>query len=121
MKGHRGCSCRGGVLASRISGIEPTGRSTGLLYSQVDGADDMPKFRTHSTTGPPTPIVEFDLCTRCAEDGDIVRTVVSGKLGIPLEEGNAPPAERIPHRSYDFQPRPTPCISCARILSSEDD
>ncbi|MFZ0829773.1 MAG: hypothetical protein WAN40_01400 [Thermoplasmata archaeon] len=46
---------------------------------------------------------------------------MSGKLGIPYGEGGVPPVERIPHRSYDFQAQPTPCISCARILSSEDD
>ncbi|MGC2288882.1 MAG: hypothetical protein WA688_03385 [Thermoplasmata archaeon] len=66
-------------------------------------------------------MVEFDLCARCASDGDIVRTIVSGKLGIAVGEGEVPPVDRIAHRSYDFQPRPTPCISCARILSSEDD
>jgi hypothetical protein len=38
-----------------------------------------------------------------------------------LANGEAPPVERASHRSYDFQPRPTPCFSCARILSSEDD
>jgi hypothetical protein len=81
----------------------------------------MPRFRARPAAESTTPPVEFDLCSRCANDGDIVRTVVSGKLGIPLGEGEVPPVERIPHRSYDFQPRPTPCISCARILSSDDD
>jgi hypothetical protein len=70
---------------------------------------------------PPDPVVEFDLCSRCAEDGDIVRTVVAGKLGLPVSAEGGPTVDRIPHRSYDFQPRPTPCLSCARILSSEDD
>lgn len=65
--------------------------------------------------------VEFDLCARCSGDGDILRTVVGGKMGIPFAEGDAVPVDRVPHRSYDFQPRPTPCVSCARILSSEDD
>jgi len=81
----------------------------------------MPRFRTQSPTESPSSPVEFDLCARCTADGDIVRTIVSGKLGIPIAEGEAPPVERVPHRSYDFQPRPTPCISCARILGSEDD
>jgi hypothetical protein len=79
----------------------------------------MPRFRVRSTTPPPA--VEFDLCSRCALDGDIVRTVVQGKLGIPISDGDAPPVDRVAHRSYDFQPRPIPCLSCARILSSEDD
>lgn len=81
----------------------------------------MPRFRARAPRSPSEPPVEFDLCARCASDGEILRTVVSGKMGIPTESSVPPPVDQIPHRSYDFQPRPTPCISCARILSSEDD
>lgn len=81
----------------------------------------MPRYRTVPAVGPVANLVEFDLCSRCGADGDILRTVVSGKLGVPLEEGEVPPVTPVPHRSYDFQPRPIPCISCARVLSSEDD
>jgi hypothetical protein len=81
----------------------------------------MPRFRTRTSSDSTAPPVEFDLCARCAVDGDILRTVLSGKFGIPVGDGDAPPADRVLHRSYDFQPRPTPCISCARILTSEDD
>jgi hypothetical protein len=81
----------------------------------------MPRFRTTPSAKPAAASIEFDLCARCAAEGEIIRTVVTGKLGVPAPDSTLPAAERIPHRSYDFQPRPTPCISCARILSSEDD
>ncbi|MCI4352771.1 MAG: hypothetical protein L3K14_05205 [Thermoplasmata archaeon] len=81
----------------------------------------MPRFKARVARSTSEPPVEFDLCARCAADGEILRTVVSGKMGIPIEGLEPPPVDQIAHRSYDFQPRPTPCISCARILSSEDD
>lgn len=81
----------------------------------------MPRYRTQPAEGPGSQTVEFDLCSRCAENGDIVRTVVSGKLGLAVGPESRLPVDPVPHRSYDFQPRPTPCISCARVLSSEDD
>jgi hypothetical protein len=80
----------------------------------------MPRFRARSSGTATPPSVEFDLCARCAGDGDILRTVVSGKMGIPLV-GDQPPVDQVPHRSYDFQTHPIPCVSCARTLSSEDD
>ena len=80
----------------------------------------MPRYRTGDSSVTTAP-VEFDLCARCAADGDIVLTVMHDKLGVTTLEGRSPNVDRIAHRSYDFQPRPTPCISCARILTSEDD
>lgn len=80
----------------------------------------MPRFRI-VTEGVSAGAPEFDLCSRCAADGDIVRTVVTGKLGVPVPPGGPTPVTIVAHRSYDFQPRPVPCLSCARVLSSEDD
>jgi hypothetical protein len=80
----------------------------------------MPRFRTRISSESSASPVEFDLCTRCASDEAIVRTIVNEKLRIPVEP-DGPLADRVPHRSYDFQARPTPCISCARILTSDDD
>lgn len=81
----------------------------------------MPRYRTRTLPGPSDAPVEFDLCARCASDGDIVRTIVKEKLKVPATSLDGSLVEQVPHRSYDFQPRPTPCLSCARILSSEDD
>ena len=81
----------------------------------------MPRFRARSARSSTEAPIEFDLCARCAGDGEILRTVVTGKMGIPTESTEPLPVDQVPHRSYDFQPRPTPCTSCARILSSEDD
>ncbi len=81
----------------------------------------MPRFRTRTSDESSASSIEFDLCDRCASDADIMRTIVHQKLKIPATNGDAPEVDRVPHRSYDFQPRPTPCLSCARILSSEDD
>ncbi len=80
----------------------------------------MPRLRT-SAGGSATDAVEFDLCARCGADGDIVRTVLASKFRIAVGPGDPTPVSRVSHRSYDFQPRPIPCISCARILTSEDD
>lgn len=79
----------------------------------------MPRFRTRPD--PPATSAEFDLCSRCAQNGDVRRSVLREKLALRFEEGSDPFLERVAHRSYDFQPRPIPCISCARILTSEDD
>ncbi len=51
----------------------------------------------------------------------MLRTVVASKLGESWPASSPPPIERVPHRSYDFQSRPVQCLSCARILGSEDD
>ncbi len=80
----------------------------------------MPRFRVASE-GAGAGAPEFDLCSRCAADGEVVRTIVTGKLGIPVPPDGPAPVQTVAHRSYDFQPRPVPCLSCARILSSEDD
>ncbi|HXQ48196.1 MAG TPA: hypothetical protein VN842_00245 [Thermoplasmata archaeon] len=64
---------------------------------------------------------EFDLCARCSADPEVMRVVARKKAGEPLGEGASPAVLKLPHSSYDFAPRPVPCISCARILSAEDD
>jgi hypothetical protein len=112
----------GGYQASLLQlHLLPRRPANGSLVLVDRWGSEMPRFRIRSPGGSSPPPAEFDLCDRCATNGDIVRTVVHDKLGIALSEGDAPPVERVPHRSYDFQPRPTPCFSCARILSSEDD
>jgi len=64
---------------------------------------------------------EFDLCARCSAEAEVMRVATLKKLGLPTE-GAAPLAPRsLPHVSYDFAPQPIPCLSCARILSAEDD
>jgi hypothetical protein len=80
----------------------------------------MPRFRTRISSESSASPVEFDLCARCAGQGDILRTIVNDKLRIPVD-ADGPLADLVSHRSYDFQVRPTPCISCARILTSDDD
>jgi hypothetical protein len=80
----------------------------------------MPRFRTRKSADSSSSPVEFDLCARCATDSDIVQTVLNDKLRVPAR-AEGPAVDRVPHRSYDFQTQPTPCISCARILSSDDD
>jgi hypothetical protein len=81
----------------------------------------MPRYRTLSAASATSPLIEFDLCVRCSANGDILRTVLSGKFGIRVADDAAPPVEPVSHRSYEFQLRPAPCISCARILTAEDD
>jgi len=81
----------------------------------------MPRFRAITAVVAPAVPPEFDLCARCAGNGDILRTILEQKLGVPVGPGEPVPVERVGHRSYDFQPRPQPCFSCARVLSSEDD
>ena len=82
--------------------------------------ESMPRLRV--TTGTEAgESKEFDVCARCAAEPDIVRTLVTGKLGFPFPPGEAVPVSTTSHRSYDFQPRPVPCLSCARVLTSEDD
>jgi hypothetical protein len=80
----------------------------------------MPRFRTRIHAESSASPVEFDLCARCASNGDVLRTVVNNKLRVPVE-AEGPLADTVAHRSYDFQAQPAPCISCARILTSEDD
>jgi hypothetical protein len=111
----------GGPSLGPPGAVPPSNPLSGLLYLGTDGGVDMPRFRVRSVAESPTTPVEFDLCERCAANGDIVRTVVHDKLGIAKADGDESPVDRVSHRSYDFQPRPTPCFSCARILSSEDD
>jgi hypothetical protein len=80
----------------------------------------MPRFRAEPREpegiGP-----EFDLCSRCASDPDILRTVVAKKLGMSLERAQSAQFESLDHRSYDFLGTSVPCYSCARILTVEDD
>ena len=80
----------------------------------------MPRFRTRTRADSSASPIDFDLCARCAGDGEVVRTVVNDKLRVPVET-EGPLADKVAHRSYDFQSQPTPCISCARILTSDDD
>ena len=74
---------------------------------QPDGARDAAK--------------EFDLCARCSADPEVMRVVARKKADAPLGDGPTPDVRKLSHSSYDFAPRPVPCISCARILSAEDD
>ena len=80
----------------------------------------MPRYRVRSVADSLASPVEFDVCARCDADAEVLRAVVNDKLRIPAD-GGGPILERITHRSYDFQPHPTPCISCARVLTSDDD
>jgi hypothetical protein len=63
----------------------------------------------------------FDLCARCANDAVVRRTVACKKAGIPSDSPLPPGLLSVPHTSFDFALKPMPCISCARILSAEDD
>ena len=80
----------------------------------------MPRY-TLSPGGPREPRNEFDLCARCAREEAVLQAVLAKKAGVPLAEALAVPHGTIGHTSYDFSPRPLPCLSCARILSAEDD
>ncbi|MFZ3355487.1 MAG: hypothetical protein WA549_01855 [Thermoplasmata archaeon] len=52
---------------------------------------------------------------------EIIRVVAVKKSGLALGSDANPPVVRIAHTSYDFAPRPVPCISCGRVLSADDD
>jgi hypothetical protein len=80
----------------------------------------MPRF-TLVLDGPPEPSREFNLCSRCAHDASVIEAVFAKKAGVPLQEANAVQRALVPHTSFDFAPQPVPCLSCARILSAEDD
>lgn len=80
----------------------------------------MPRFTFEAPAGesPPPP---FDVCLRCASDAEIMHTVVAEREKIPAERARGVQFTKVRHGSYDFAPRPVACISCARILSAEDD
>lgn len=80
----------------------------------------MPRF-TLRPGGPRDPSHEFDLCARCAVEASVLQAVLAKKAGVPLADALSVPHGTIAHTSYDFSPRPLPCLSCARILSAEDD
>jgi hypothetical protein len=80
----------------------------------------MPRW-TVQKDGPRDPAMEFDLCSRCSADPEVMRVVSRKKSGVPLGVGPGGDVRRLSHTSYDFAPRPVPCISCARVLSAEDD
>jgi hypothetical protein len=80
----------------------------------------MPRW-TVQLEGPRDPAREFDLCARCSADPEVMRVVAGKKSGAPPGEPPLAAPRRIPHTSYDFAPRPVPCISCARVLGAEDD
>lgn len=80
----------------------------------------MPRF-TLVPQGPPDPGQEFNLCSRCAQDPAVLEAVFAKKAGVPLQEADAVPRALVSHTSFDFAPQPVPCLSCARILSAEDD
>ncbi|MGI0131823.1 MAG: hypothetical protein ACREDK_01810 [Thermoplasmata archaeon] len=80
----------------------------------------MPRF-TLAPGGPRDATQEFDLCARCAGESSVLEAVLAKKAGVDLEHALATPHTTVTHPSYDFSPRPVPCLSCARILSAEDD
>jgi hypothetical protein len=81
----------------------------------------MPRYTLDPGSETRSPEREFDLCARCVEQTEIVRVVAIKKSGLPLGSDANPPVARIRHTSYDFAPRPIPCISCGRVLSADDD
>ncbi len=81
----------------------------------------MPRYTIDPGAATRSPDREFDLCARCMVEPEIVRIVAVKKAGLPLGSEANPPVAKITHISYDFAPRPVPCISCGRVLSAEDD
>jgi len=80
----------------------------------------VPRYQALAET-PGSGGVEFDLCARCAENPDILLTVVAKKIGLPLDAVSGARFAQKSHISYDFSTKPVPCFSCARILSATDD
>ena len=80
----------------------------------------MPRW-TVQKDGPRDPALEFDLCARCSADPEVMRVVAGRKSGAAPGDPPVVPPRRVARSSYDFSQHPVPCISCARILSAEDD
>ena len=81
----------------------------------------MPRFQVDPAPAPELGNGQFDLCARCAVDETVRVTVARKKAGLPLDSSETPAVVARSHTSYDFSPRPVPCVSCARILTAEDD
>ncbi len=84
------------------------------------GGASVPRYRADPSAAQ-APTVEFDMCARCAVETDTLTQIIAPKLGLTLRPDGTPPWSPIAHRSYDFQPRPIPCVACARVLTAEDD
>jgi hypothetical protein len=81
----------------------------------------MPRYTLDPGVDARGPDRQFDLCSRCAVEPEIIRVVAVKKSGLALGSEANPTVGKIPHTSYDFAPRPVPCISCGRVLSADDD
>ena len=116
-----------GAVSCAIAGDSPRNLedrsepgTAGRLSPSTLSARVMPRFAL-VVNGRPDPAQEFNLCGRCAVDASVLEAVFAKKAGVPLEEAQGVPRATVPHISYDFAPQPVPCLSCARILSAEDD
>jgi hypothetical protein len=100
-------------------------RRAGLGLCGTTSYPEAGGFLPHYTLAPASPTRdperEFDLCSRCMVEPEIIRVVAVKKSGLALGSDANPAVIKVPHTSYDFAPRPIPCISCARILSADDD